>query len=123
MGFSGAIVSPELDQDTFLSLPEFSPLPLGAVIKGNWPLSISRTVSDNIKLDQLFSSPMGENCWVSKKDENYWVFPGWQLDLSTKKEEMIKAGYSVFIDMDENIPKNIIMKKRPGLWNWKLRLL
>ncbi len=123
MGFSGAIVSPELDQDTFLSLPEFSPLPLGAVIKGNWPLSISRTISDDIKLDQFFSSPMGENCWVSKKDENYWVFPGWQLDLSTKKEEMIKAGYSVFIDMDENIPKNIIMKKRPGLWNWKLRLL
>ncbi len=123
MGFSGAIVSPELDQDTFLSLPEFSPLPLGAVITGNWPLSISRSISDEIRLDQIFSSPMGENCWVSKQDENYWVYPGWQFDLSTKKEEMIKAGYSVFINMDENIPKKIIMKKRPGLWNWKLRLL
>ncbi len=123
MGFSGAIVSPELDQDTFLSLPGVSPLPLGAVIKGNWPLSISRIISDDIRLDQNFSSPMGENCWVSKQDENYWVFPGWELDLSRQKEEMKMAGYSFFINIDEDIPKKIIMKKRPGLWNWKLRLL
>ncbi len=123
MGFSGAIVSPELDRDSLLSLPRSSPLPLGAVIFGNWPVSISRIISDDISMDRVFSSPMGENCWVSKKDENYWVFPGWQLDLSTQKKEMEKAGYSVFITINENVPKTIIMKKRPGLWNWKLRLL
>ncbi len=123
MGFSGAIVSPELDEKNFLSLPDSSPLPLGAVIYGNWPVSISRIISDDIKTDMFFSSPMRENCWVSKKDGNYWVFPGWQLDLSEKKEEMQRAGYNTFIHINESIPKKIIMKKRQGLWNWNLNLL
>lgn len=122
-GFTGAIVSPELDRETFLSLPGNSPLPLGAVVEGNWPLSISRTISEDIRLDQAFLSPMGETCWVSKKDGNYWVFPGWRLDLQSQKKEMKRAGYSHFINMEEKLPKGVTMKNRPGLWNWKLRLL
>ncbi len=123
MGFSGAIVSPELDQETFLSLPGASPLPLGAVVEGNWPLAISRIISEDIQLDSSFSSPMGETCYVSQKDENYWIFPGWRLDLTSKKQEMRTAGYLYFVNMEGKVAKGITMKNRPGLWNWKLRLL
>lgn len=122
-GFSGVIVSPELDSETFLSLPGESSLPLGAVVQGNWPLAISRIVSSDILLDHSFSSPMGERGWVTRRDGNYWVFPGWRLDLKVKQEEMEKAGYSSFITMEENVPKGMVMKKREGLWNWNLRLL
>jgi putative protease len=47
-GFSGAIVSPELDEDTFCSLPQKTQLPLGVVIYGNWPLGISRIISQDL---------------------------------------------------------------------------
>ncbi|MCF6247866.1 MAG: U32 family peptidase [Desulfobacula sp.] len=122
-GFSGAIVSPELDQKTFMSLPKSSELPLGVVISGNWPLGISRIISDDLKPNQAFTSPMGETAWVSKHNDNYIVFPNWSLDLTSKKELLKKAGYSHFISIHESIPKGIKVKDRPGLWNWNLKLL
>jgi len=122
-GFSGAIVSPELDQETFCALPKESELPLGAVIYGNWPLGISRIISNDLKLNQAFTSPMGETAWISKHNNNYLVFPNWTLDLNTKKEQLKKAGFSLFVSIHENIPKGIKMKSRQGLWNWNLKLL
>ncbi|HKK91558.1 MAG TPA: U32 family peptidase [Desulfobacteraceae bacterium] len=120
-GFSGAIVSPELGAEEFLSLPKNSPLPLGMVLQGNWPLAISRIVSDDILLDTPFSSPMGEKSWVTQRDGNYWVYPGWQLDLTAKQSELAKSGYTLFVHMEEKMP--MAMKKREGLWNWKLSIL
>ncbi|MCK5100820.1 MAG: U32 family peptidase, partial [Desulfobacteraceae bacterium] len=122
-GFSGIIVSPELDKETYFSLPYNSPLPLGIVIHGNWPLAVSRIVSDDLKQDKLFSSPMREGTWVSKIDNNFWVFPDWKLDLSQKKKDLKKAGYTLFVTMLEPVPKNVKMKNRQGLWNWNLKLL
>ncbi len=122
-GFSGAIVSPELDQETFCSLPKNSELPLGIVIYGNWPLGISRIISKDLKTDQAFTSPMGETAWISKHNSNYVVFPNWVLDLTSKKEMLTKAGFSLFVNIHENIPRGIKMKSRPGLWNWNLKLL
>ena len=57
LGFKGAIVSPELDKSACLSLPQQSPLPLGIIASGNWPLCLSRIVSDQLKIDQAFISP------------------------------------------------------------------
>ncbi len=123
VGFSGAIVSPELDQETFCSLPQASDLPLGVVIYGNWPLSISRIISKDLKINQAFISPKGEQAWISKHNNNYFVFPNWYLDLTSKKEHLEKAGFSLFVNIHENIPRGIKTKNRPGLWNWNLKLL
>ena len=122
-GFSGAIVSPELDKDTFCSLPQQTTLPLGVVIYGNWPLGISRVISNDLKTNHAFTSPKGEISWISKQNNNYFIFPNWYLDLTSNKDLLKKAGFTLFVNMHENIPKGIKMKNRPGLWNWNLRLL
>ncbi|MBF0257841.1 MAG: U32 family peptidase [Desulfamplus sp.] len=122
-GFAGAFISPELGQDDCLSIPSKTNFPLGIVIKGNWPLAISRTVSEDISLDKTFSSPRGENAWVSKRDDDYWIFPNWQLDLSHKKDLLKQAGYSLFLTIEEPIQQDIVMKQRQGLWNWEIGLL
>ncbi|MCG8563792.1 MAG: U32 family peptidase [Desulfobacterales bacterium] len=122
-GFSGAIVSPELDQETFLSLPRRSPLPLGVVTKANWPLAISRIISPDLSLKAPFTSPRGEVAWITKSNDTYYTFPNWLLDLSPHQEELARAGYGLFVSMRENIPKGIQLKPRPGSWNWNLKLL
>lgn len=122
-GVKGAFASPELDSENFLEMGKNSPIAMGAVVYGNWPLGISRTVSGDIKLDKAFKSPMGETAWISKRNDNYYLFPNWLLDLREKQNELIKAGYTLFVDMKENIPKAIKMKKRQGLWNWNNKLL
>ncbi len=50
MGFSSAYVSPELARDDFLALPAASPIPLGVIISGMWPLGISRIMADEANL-------------------------------------------------------------------------
>jgi len=122
-GFSGAIVSPELDQETFMLLPQQSELPLGVVIYGNWPLGISRIISPDLEPGKAFMSPKGEITWISKHNSNYFIFPNWHLDLTAQKESLKKAGFSLFVHMNEPIPEGIRMKDRPGLWNWNLKLL
>lgn len=122
LGFTGVIVSPELSRKDYLQLPERSALPLGIVIFGNWPLSISRFLSERVKTDHLFSSPKGEQAWVKKYESDFWVYPNWELDLRNKKERLKKAGYSFFVHIVEPLPKGVKMKKRPGHWNWNLEL-
>lgn len=123
IGFVGCIVSPELDRDTFLALPKHSPIPLGVVVFGNWPLAVSRIMPQELNHDQLFTSPMNEGAWLSRPDGHVWVFPQWPLDLRQKKKELKEAGYTLFVSVSEQIPKSVQMKKRPGLWNWDLDLL
>ncbi len=123
MGFSGAIVSPELDKETLTALPGQSALPLGAVIYGNWPLGISRILSPDLKTGQPLTSPKKETAWVSKFNSNYHVFPNWLFDLTPKKEELSQAGFELFIRIHETVPRSVTMKKRPGLWNWNLKLI
>ena len=123
LGFSGAIVSPELDKDTFFSLPQSSPLPLGIVVQGNWPLAVSKTLSPSLSPKTAFKSPKGEIAWANKYNDTYYVFPNWALDIQTHKDELHKAGYTHFFSLHENIPKTVKIKARPGIWNWNLKLL
>ncbi|SMC41964.1 putative protease [Desulfocicer vacuolatum DSM 3385] len=123
MGFSGAVVSPELTREDFLCLPAVTSLSLGVVIEGNWPLAISRIISPDISPDSPFLSPMGESSWISRRENNHWVFPGWRLNLTPVKETLYQAGYRHFFTMEEPVNKEISLKKRQGLWNWDLTLL
>lgn len=123
MGFSGAIVNPESGKENLLSLPEKCDIPLGIVISGNWPLCISRIISEKIKPNQPFVSPKKEEGWVKKYGSLYWVYPNWELNLTDKKEVLLKAGYNYFIHLVEPLPENVNLKKRPGPWNWDMGLL
>ena len=122
LGFSGVIVSPELGDTDYLSLPSQSLLPLGVVLSGNWPLCISRILSGQMKPDTAFHSSRGEMAWVSQSDTNYWVYPNWILNLKAHRQALETVGYQWFIHLSEVVPQNVTMKNRPGNWNWKLSL-
>jgi len=122
LGLSGVIVSPELGREDYLQLPRHSPLPLGIVIAGSWPLCVARPLSEAVKPYQAFSSPRQEQAWVAKYDTDHWVFPNWKIDLKSQKKLLEKAGYLMFIDLVEPIPKTVKLKNRKGLWNWDISL-
>jgi len=122
MGFSGAIVSPELGKSDYPRLPAKSPIPLGIVISGYWPLCISRTVSGAIETDKPFVSPKGEQAWIRRYGGNYWIYPNWPINLTAVQDQLIKIGYRAFVHMEEPVPDAIRIKKRQGLWNWDLGL-
>ncbi len=123
LDFKGAIVSPELGREDYILLPKHSPLPLGIVISGNWPLCVSRILSENLKTDLPFTSPRGEQAWVRKYGSDFWIYPNWKLDIRAKKDELQKAGYKLFVHLLEPLPRTVKLKKRPGMWNWDLNLL
>ena len=122
MGFSGVIVSPELGKADFTKLPAKSPLPLGIVIWGNWPLCISRNISEAIDTEKPFASPKGEQSWIRKYGQNYWVYPNWPINLISVEDQLTNIGYRLFIHMAEPIPEFVQIKKRQGFWNWDIGL-
>ena len=122
MGFSGAVVSPELGAEDYLQLPRHSPIPLGIVIAGNWPLCVARTLAEDVQQNKAFSSPMGEQAWATRHGPDYWIYPNWKLDLRVHKESLHQAGYAFFVDLIEPLPKGVKMKERKGLWNWDTKL-
>lgn len=123
MGFQGAFISPELDSEHILQLPGQSPLPLGIVAKGLYPLCVSRIFSPEIREGANIQSPKGEIMWTRKYGELFWTFPGWALDLSSKWSLLEQAGYTMITRLHEPVPSKVTLKERPGLWNWDLRLL
>ena len=122
MGFSGVIVSPELAGRDYLDLPGSSPLALGIVTAGFWPLAITRIRPRSINPEELFSSPKKEGAWFKNHGEHIWIYPDWCLNLKHKNTELKKAGYKLFVELVESMPLNIKRKERPGIWNWKTDL-
>ena len=122
LGFGGVIVSPELGRNDILNMPRTSPLPLGIVLSGIWPLCISRILSPGIEPNRSFSSPKGEQAWAVKNGHEYWLFPNWKLDIANHKDRLRKAGYSCFVAMHEPVPRKVRMKPREGVWNWRIGL-
>lgn len=121
LGFSGAIVSPELGRADVLSLPARSQLPLGIVLSGHWPLCVARGAG-NPDPDRVVVSPRGEQAWVHRHGANDWIFPNWKLDLTDRKNTLTRAGYQLFIHLEEPVPRGLSLKRRPGLWNWEVGL-
>jgi putative protease len=122
LGFSGAIVSPELGRNGYLQLARQRPFALGMVVSGNWPLCVSRTKAQALNINEPFTSPRGEAAWLARYGRDYWMFPNWRLDLLAHQNELKKAGYSLFVHLNEPMPKKVKLKRRPGLWNWNLDL-
>jgi putative protease len=122
LGFNGVIVSPELHRQDYLDLPQHSPLPLGIVVSGIWPLCVSRTLSEEMTIDAPFTSPKGEKGWVHQYGTDYWIYPNWAIDLERQTKELVNAGYCLLVDLLEPVPRGIKMKKRPGAWNWRIGL-
>ena len=123
MGFAAAYVSPELSREDYLALPKQSPLPLGMVLSGFWPVGISRFGLLGIKPNEPFMSPKGEVFWARNYGGNIWIYPGWPLDLSEQRQELQAAGYSFFARLDEHVPQGLPEARRPGLFNWEGALL
>lgn len=123
LGFTASIVSPELTSQDFLSLPKVSPLPLGMVIAGNWPVGMSRYGTLGVRLNEPFASPKGEAFWARQYGENTWIYPSWPLNLTEHRIELEKAGYSFFVTLQENVPASVPPAHRPGLFNWDSDLL
>jgi len=122
-GFSGVIASPELGNKDYLGLAEQSILPIGIVIAGNWPLCISRTLAADLKTGSPFRSPRGEDSWIARYGSDYWLFPNWSINLDQHRRMLVNSGFSMFVHLNETVPKGVKMKKRPGLWNWRLNLM
>ncbi len=123
MGFKAGIVSPELNRDTLLALPKDSPLPLGYVQKGAWPVGISRFGTLGVRLNEPFASPKGELFWARQYGQNVWIYPAWQMDIGEKRDEMEKAGYMFSVTLQERPPASLPEQFRPGLFNWENPLL
>ncbi|MBQ7584860.1 MAG: U32 family peptidase [Desulfovibrionaceae bacterium] len=123
LGFKAAFVSPELSQEDLAKLPKISPLPLGLVLKGFWPVGISRFGLLALKSNTPFASPKGEIFWARDYGQNTWIYPAWPLDLSEKQAELEAFGYSFFAQLIENPPSNLPEAKRPGLFNYEGKLL
>lgn len=123
MGFSAAFVSPELSKEEFLLLPKQSPLPLGIVLAGFWPMGMGRHDPLGVKPNEPFQSPKGETFWTRKYGQNTWIYPAWPLDISEHRPALEAAGYSFFARMEEFPPKAIPEATRPGLFNWDGELL
>lgn len=121
LGFKAAFVSPELTEKDFLALPKTSPLPLGVVLAGNWPVGVSRFGLLGLDAGELFASPRGEKFWSLNRSGLTWIFPGWRLDIASKRKELQNAGYSFFAIMEEKAPGPEL--DRPGLFNWEGSLL
>ncbi|MFP5223719.1 MAG: U32 family peptidase [Acidobacteriota bacterium] len=123
MGFDGAIISPELSGADILDLPRKSPLPLGIVVSGLWPLGISRTMTQEVKACEPIVSPKGETCFVTRYGQNHWIYPNWELDMRDKEEALVKAGFLQLIHMREPMPKSIERKDRGCVFNWDIGVM
>ena len=120
-GFSRAVVSPELGGDELLALPAQSPLPLGIVVSGFWPVGITRRAPYPLKPREPFTSPRGEGFWLRRYGPHTWIYPAWPLDITARRAELERAGYVLFISMPDHPPG--AGSSRPGEFNWHTGLL
>ncbi|EGB14143.1 peptidase U32 [Pseudodesulfovibrio mercurii] len=123
LGFSSAIINPELPLEDLQVLAQNPPLPLGFVIKGMWPFAISRFLADSVPFDEPIKSPMNEVAFVRKYGQNNWIFPGWEVDLTKEIRTLERLGYKTFVTMLEPWPRNVPRPTRTSEFNWRLKLL
>lgn len=123
MGFDGVMISPELEEESFLALPNRATLPLGVVLQGFWPLCVSRLQAKELIVERPVVSPKGETAWTRKYDQGLWIFPDWTLDLTAHRAKLESAGYRLFVQLHENLPHGLHERPRTSAFNWNLRLL
>jgi len=122
-GFSGAFISPELSRNSLLEMPKSSPLPTGIVIKGFWPLCLSRINSPAIKEKSIIQSPKKEISWMIKYHQTIYHYSNQELDLSGFSNELEDAGYTFLARLHQTRPANIPKPKTFSTFNWHNQLL
>lgn len=122
LGCHAAVVSPELPAEDMLALPGRSPLPLGAVVGGLWPLCVARTQAEGLDEAPVLTSPKGEACRIVRRGELLWVFPGWELDLTAETDKLARAGYQFLLVFKEPRLGLVGGRDRPSAFNWRLDL-
>jgi len=122
LGVKGIIASPELGWKDYVDFAKSTPLPLGVVEKGLWPLSIAR-IEPRLKKEILFESPKKEGAFWVQRENLIWTYPNWQLDFSPYRKDFEKIGYQIFLHFEEKLPSNMSLKKRSGNWNLKNNLI
>jgi len=50
------------------------------------------------------------------------VFPNWPIDLTKETAGLERAGYKLFVNLVEPVPRGLKLKKRSGHWNWRIGL-
>ncbi len=123
LGFNSAIISPELGEADILDLPAQSPMPLGIVVSGYFPVGISRHSLSALKIKDGFQSPKGEEFWAKQYGRNLWIYPAWPLDLSEHRARLEQAGYTTFVELTDYPPKDMAEAKRTSEFNWKIDVL
>ncbi|NDV19310.1 U32 family peptidase [Pseudodesulfovibrio sp. JC047] len=123
LGFSSAIISPELPFEDIEALSQHPPMSLGYVIKGLWPFGIARFQSESVIFNETIKSPMHEVSFVRQHGQNNWIYPGWELDLSKEVRKLERLGFKTFITLKEEWPKAVPRPQRTSDFNWKLQLL
>ncbi|WP_319543515.1 peptidase U32 family protein [uncultured Pseudodesulfovibrio sp.] len=123
LGFSSAIISPELPYEDIEILSQNSPISLGFVIKGLWPFGIARFEAESVKFNETIKSPMHEVSFVRKHGQNNWIYPGWELDMTKEFRKLERLGFKSFITIKEEWPKDVARPKRTSEFNLRLKLL
>jgi len=121
-GFSGAFISPELPRSDLLGLPARSPLPLGLVFKGFWPLCVSRIMPPELKTGQPVTSPKKETSWLMQSGQIVYHYPAWPIDLEEQTEELKDAGYALLAQLHLQVPRQVGASQRTSTFNYHLTL-
>ena len=80
-------------------------------------------LSGEVKTCLPVVSPKDEALWAVKYDRTYWLYANWEVDLYKHREALTRAGYLVFADLREPLPKDIIRRERTSHFNWEVGLL
>ncbi|BDQ36739.1 peptidase U32 [Pseudodesulfovibrio nedwellii] len=123
LGFSSAIISPELSFEDIEALSQNSPISLGFVIKGLWPFGLARFEAESVKMNETIKSPMHEVSFVRKHGQNNWIYPGWELDMTKEFRKLERLGFKSFVTIKEEWPKDVPRPKRTSEFNLRLNLL
>jgi predicted kinase len=71
-----------------------TPLPLGAVVQGSWPLGLFPGAFREVQTCQPVISPKEEGLWRSDTTAPTGSIPNREVDLFKHREALVKAGYN-----------------------------
>lgn len=123
VGYTKAIVSTELSKEDYSLIAKQSPIPLGIVTRGFYPIGITRFTPVGFNQKHVFTSTQKESFWVRKYGANYWYYPTWELDLSQKEQELQSFGYTFFVHIQEFPSQEYTTTRKTSTFNWDLQLL
>lgn len=117
-GVKGVVISPELKREDYLEISQNSPLPLGILVYGLWPYTISRTKHPSVPVFKPIISPKKEKLWIADMGKNFYVYPNWVIDLRKEIPILKKAGFVMFLELHIPLTKTIKKETAPYKFNF-----